>query len=182
MHTVVRIYSGKGAAETIDLIIANKKDVKKLMHSVKGFIDYSVVKTEDGGFQLVAGGHKTLEAWALATKDSDLAKSAEPDFNILDWNLKGVQEQKDPTGMCDDKQRITVRAGSVIFWDYRTPHGSAPNTSKQPRIAQFFKVIPAANFSRKSVENRARVTRPRVDASGCTVTETGAQFLALTPW
>ena len=43
-------------------------------------------------------------------------------------------------------------------------------------------VIPAANFSRKSVENRARVTRPIVDASGCTVTETGAKFLALNPW
>ena len=157
---------------------AKKGSIKR----IQGLFNFVDNKTEDGGFQLVAGGHKTLEAWALATKDSDLAKSAEPDFNILDWNLKGVQEQKDPTGMCDDKQRITVRAGSVIFWDYRTPHGSAPNTSKQPRIAQFFKVIPAANFSRKSVENRARVTRPIVDASGCTVTETGAKFLALKPW
>ena len=46
MHTVVRIYSGKGAAETIDLIIAKKRDVKKIMHAVKGFVDYSMVKTE----------------------------------------------------------------------------------------------------------------------------------------
>ena len=52
MHTVIRTYSGKGAAETIDLIIANKRDIKKLMHSVKGFVDYSVVKTEDGGFSV----------------------------------------------------------------------------------------------------------------------------------
>ena len=67
MHTVVRTYSGKGAAETIDLIIANKKDVKKLMHSVKGFIDYSVVKTEDGGFSVtVSKTEKASEAITAA--------------------------------------------------------------------------------------------------------------------
>eukprot|EP00802_Teleaulax_amphioxeia_P014053 Tamp_14112.p1 GENE.Tamp_14112~~Tamp_14112.p1 ORF type:complete len:445 (+),score=80.08 Tamp_14112:323-1657(+) len=149
---------------------------------IQGLFNFLDNKTEDGGFQVVPGAHKTLEAWAVATKDSPLAQSAEPDFNLLDWNHNGVQEQKDPTCMCDDRQHITLRAGSVIFWDYKLPHGSAPNKSKHPRIAQFFKVIPAANFSRKSVENRARVTRPIVDASGCTVTETGAKFLALKPW
>ena len=70
MHTVVRTYSGKGAAETIDLIIANKKDVKKLMHSVKGFIDYSLVKTEDGGFSVtISKTEKASEAITAAARE-----------------------------------------------------------------------------------------------------------------
>jgi heme-degrading monooxygenase HmoA len=76
MHTVVRIYSGKGAAEAIDLIIANKKDVKKLMHSVKGFIDYSVVKTEDGGFSVtVSKTEKASEAITAAAREWVMANA-----------------------------------------------------------------------------------------------------------
>jgi hypothetical protein len=71
MHTVVRIYSGKGAAETIDLIIANK-----LMHSVKGFIDYSVVKTEDGGFSVtVSKTEKASEAITAAALEWVMANA-----------------------------------------------------------------------------------------------------------
>jgi len=40
MHTVIRSYSGAGAGELMDLIIASKSDVKKMMHSVKGFVSY----------------------------------------------------------------------------------------------------------------------------------------------
>jgi hypothetical protein len=77
MHTVIRTYSGKGAAETIDLIIANKRDIKKLMHSVKGFVDYSVVKTEDGGFSVtVSKTEKASEAITAAAREWVLANAA----------------------------------------------------------------------------------------------------------
>lgn len=70
MHTVVRTYSGKGAAETIDLIIANKREIKKIMHSVKGFVDYSIVKTEDGGFSItVSKNEKASEAITAAARE-----------------------------------------------------------------------------------------------------------------
>ncbi len=48
---------------------------------------------------MVAGAHKALEVWARATKNSELAKSAEPDFNVIYWNHRGEQAQQDPTGM-----------------------------------------------------------------------------------
>lgn len=77
MHTVVRTYSGKGAAETIDLIIARKKDIKKLMHSIKGFVDYSVVKTEDGGFSVtVSKNEKASEAITAAAREWIMANAA----------------------------------------------------------------------------------------------------------
>lgn len=70
MHAVVRTYSGKGAAETIDLNIASKKEVKKLMRSVKGFVDYSAVRTEDGGFTVtVSQNKKASEAITAATRE-----------------------------------------------------------------------------------------------------------------
>ena len=77
MHTVVRTYSGKGAAETIDLIIARKRDIKKLMHAVKGFVDYSVVKTGDGGFTItVSKSEKASDAITAAARDWVAANAA----------------------------------------------------------------------------------------------------------
>ena len=77
MHTVIRTYSGKGAVETIDLIISSKKDIKKLMRSVKGFVDYSVVKTEDGGFSVtVSKNEKASEAITAAAREWVAANAA----------------------------------------------------------------------------------------------------------
>lgn len=70
MHTVIRTYSGHGAVETIDLIIASKKDIKKLMRAVKGFISYSVIKTEKGGFTVtVAKNEKASDAITAAARE-----------------------------------------------------------------------------------------------------------------
>ena len=65
-------YSGKRAAETNDLIIARKRDLKRLMHTVKGFADYSVVKTEDGGFTItVSRSEKASDAITAAARDCE---------------------------------------------------------------------------------------------------------------
>ena len=77
MHTVVRTYSGKGAAETIDLVIASKKDIKKLMRSIKGFKDYYAVRTDDGGFTVtIAKNQKASEAITAAAREWVLANAA----------------------------------------------------------------------------------------------------------
>lgn len=76
MHTVIRTYSGKGAVETIDLIIASKKDIKKIMRSVKGFISYSVIKTETGGFSVtVSKNEKASDAITQAAREWVLANA-----------------------------------------------------------------------------------------------------------
>lgn len=77
MHTVVRVYSGAGASETIDLIISSKKDIKKLMRSIKGFVDYSVIKTEDGGFSVtVSKNAKASKAITEAAREWVAANAA----------------------------------------------------------------------------------------------------------
>lgn len=95
MHIVVRTYSGKGAAETIDLVIARKKDIKKLMRSIKGFVDYSVVKTEDGGFTVTVS--KTEKAAAAIT---DAARN---------WVLNNAADLKaDPPKIVGGKVQLSV--------------------------------------------------------------------------
>jgi hypothetical protein len=47
MHVVMRRYSGRGAKELIDLVLAHKDEVTKLMRGVDGFISYVIVKTGD---------------------------------------------------------------------------------------------------------------------------------------
>ena len=77
MHTVIRTYSGKGAVETIDLIIASKRDIKKLIHSIKGFVSYSIVKTETGGFTVtVAKNEKSADAITAAAREWVVANAA----------------------------------------------------------------------------------------------------------
>ena len=52
MHTVVRSYSGKGAAELFDLLDKRRADVEREMRAVKGFVSYTLVRTSDGGFSV----------------------------------------------------------------------------------------------------------------------------------
>jgi hypothetical protein len=52
MHTVVRSYSGKGAKELFDVLEKNKADVEKTIRSVKGFVNYTLVRSADGGFSV----------------------------------------------------------------------------------------------------------------------------------
>jgi hypothetical protein len=66
MYTIVRSYFGKGAKELFDVVEKNKADVEKLMGSVKGFVSYAVVRSEDGGFTVTvcndkAGADESVE-------------------------------------------------------------------------------------------------------------------------
>jgi len=48
MHAVVRTYSGAGAKKLADVLEEHKKDVEKVMHPVKGFTSYTLLRTADG--------------------------------------------------------------------------------------------------------------------------------------
>jgi hypothetical protein len=52
MHAVIRSYSGKGAKELFDVLEKNKSEIRKVIRSIKGFVSYSLVRTEDGGFSV----------------------------------------------------------------------------------------------------------------------------------
>jgi hypothetical protein len=52
MHAVIRTYSGEGAKELLDVLEKRKSDVESVIRSVKGFANYSLIRTEDGGIWL----------------------------------------------------------------------------------------------------------------------------------
>jgi len=52
MHAVVRNYSGKGAKELFDLLERNARDVEQVIRGAAGFVSYSLVRTDDGGFSV----------------------------------------------------------------------------------------------------------------------------------
>ena len=49
MHTVIRSYSGIGAAALVDLLEKRKEEVEGLIRSVSGFASYTFARTADGG-------------------------------------------------------------------------------------------------------------------------------------
>lgn len=59
MHTVIRSYSGSGAAALFDLLEARKEEVESLIRAVTGFVSYSLVRTADGGVSVTVCQDKT---------------------------------------------------------------------------------------------------------------------------
>lgn len=59
MHAVVRSYSGQGAKELIDVLEKNKTTVEQLIRGIKGFVSFSLVRTDDGGFTVSVFQDKT---------------------------------------------------------------------------------------------------------------------------
>ena len=49
MHAVSRTYSGQGANELVDRVLAASDEVEGLLRGVEGFVSYTLFRTEDGG-------------------------------------------------------------------------------------------------------------------------------------
>jgi hypothetical protein len=49
MHAVIRTYTGSGATELFDRIVAARDEVQSLIQGVQGFVSYTLVRTGDGG-------------------------------------------------------------------------------------------------------------------------------------
>ena len=76
MHTVVRIYSGKGAKELFDLLEKRTADVEKEMRSVKGFVSYTLARSGDGGFSVTTCQEKAGVDESLQRAKDWIAKNA----------------------------------------------------------------------------------------------------------
>jgi hypothetical protein len=59
MHAAVRTYYGKGAKELFDVLEEKKAEVEKLLRGIKGFVSYSLVRTDGGGFTVSVFQDKT---------------------------------------------------------------------------------------------------------------------------
>lgn len=78
---------------------------------------------EMGAFRCVPGFHRGLEAW-LASLPAD-ANPREQDLYRY-----GVRH-------------VGARAGSLVIWNDKLPHGASPNRGALPRIVQYLNMYPA---------------------------------------
>ncbi len=58
MQAVLRTYSGKGAKELFDVLEERAAEVEELLRSVKGFVGYTLTRSDDGGFSVTVCNDK----------------------------------------------------------------------------------------------------------------------------
>ena len=58
MYAVCRNYSGSGAKELFDLIVEQKDEVERIIRGVSGFVQYTLVLTDEGGFTVTVCENK----------------------------------------------------------------------------------------------------------------------------
>ena len=115
---------------------------------------------EDGGTLLVPGFHAVFERWqqALGPVEGHLESHKGEGCNWLVARPGGGSSYKfsDSDAVHALSRRVPVREGSLLVWDQRLVHGSRPNDSSRPRMAQFVR-----GFRRASAHSAAAAARRR---------------------
>jgi hypothetical protein len=87
MYAVVRTYSGQGASELFDVLGQRKEDVRALMTSVPGFVNYVAARSGGGG--------------VTVTVCEDRAGTDESSRRAADWVKENVSATVDPPAITE---------------------------------------------------------------------------------
>lgn len=139
---------------------------------VQGVLALNENTSEDGGTVLLVGFHHLFQQWSESLGPiSEHILSNGRDMGHLVWRGNGagsyILAPNDPLHRF--KQRVTLRAGSLLIWDQRVMHGSAQNNSNKFRIAQFIKAFKRAPLTEKSLQNRRMRVKREMSRNGCDV-------------
>jgi len=128
--------------------------------NIQGVLSLTDNSEYDGGTLLVPGFHRFFAKWCStlsSMKDQIARGSQQEEENRLIWRGRGAGSYKfssfDPIHSL--KQRITMRAGSLLIWDQRVVHGSSPNHSHKFRVAQFIRAFRESSVSSSRFEARS---------------------------
>jgi len=91
---------------------------------VQGILYLTDTAADQGAFQCVPGFHRRLADWL-----SELPPGTDPRNQQVMDALGGTP--------------IAGRAGDLIIWHHGLPHGSSPNRSTRPRVAQYIRMTPS---------------------------------------
>jgi ectoine hydroxylase-related dioxygenase (phytanoyl-CoA dioxygenase family) len=97
--------------------------------SLQAVVLLTDVSRDGGGFQCLPEVYQNLDAWLERYAHRDDFDFFEPGLNH--WRTTQVEG----------------KAGDVILWSTKLPHGSATNLSKRPRIAAFVTMQPPADYA-----------------------------------
>jgi hypothetical protein len=88
----------------------------------QGILYLTDTPAEQGAFTCVPGFHRRIDTWLAG-----LPISADP--RREDLHALG-------------SKAIAGRAGDLVIWDHRLPHGARPNRGTRPRIVQYINMYP----------------------------------------
>ena len=91
---------------------------------VQGILYLTDTAADQGAFQCVPGFQRRLASWL-----AELPPGANPRDTRYMNELPAVP--------------IAGRAGDLIIWHHALPHGSSPNRSTRPRVAQYVRMLPS---------------------------------------
>ena len=94
---------------------------------IQGVLYLEDTAENQGGIRIVPGFHKKFEAWVASIPEEERGKNF------------GDQ----PTLSHLEPQPVVGKAGDLVIWNSFLPHGTGPNTSTEPRLAQFITMVPA---------------------------------------
>ena len=102
----------------------------------------------DAGFLCVPGSHQSFETW-VSTLSVESSVRGGPRYDFPDHSHYHSMAQ-----------RVPVREGSLIVWDVRLVHGSAPDQSPQgiatqPRFVQFVSLRTERLYDAEQAERRS---------------------------
>jgi hypothetical protein len=115
--------------------------VVPLPYDVQGVLSLTDTPVDAGGFQCVSGFHRRIEEWI---------KTQPADRDPFRPDLTGLEVRPIPT-----------RAGDLLIWNSRLPHGTSPNRSNRPRLAQYISMFPADEENAPHRERRLAAWRDR---------------------
>lgn len=152
-----RMHSLAYGNDTHDFIKENNQ-VHSRFTNVQGGLNLRDNLDSDGGFVCVPGFHRLLERWAEENEGSRFNEHSQNQDSVS-FSISG--------GYALDGfvQRVPSRANSLIVWDQRTPHGSAPNDSTNFRFAQFLKCFPRTFLGAKQRRERRHTVRDQLAKS-----------------
>jgi hypothetical protein len=146
--------------------------------SLQGVVLLSDVDRDGGGYQCLPDIYQNLEAWL----DRNARRS---DFDFINPGLKNRTTTQ-----------IAGKAGDVILWSTKLPHGSAANLSHRPRIASFVTMQPPADpAGRSSSLKQCWLTKQAPDGwqglpgqletepgAPAVLSELGRKLIGVLPW
>jgi len=142
---------------------------------LQGLINLVDNKPDDGGFHIVPG---------FAHHLAEFAKTTAPRLKKRYGNRNTFIVMRDNEPFISHAIRLSARAGSLIIWDQRTAHGSAPNNSPNARYAQFIKFFPAIDLNLPRANKRASLLKDKIEKAGFTpeLTDLGKKLFGFEKW
>jgi len=135
---------------------------------IQSLITLSNHTTTSGGFHCIPGFTHYFKTWAKKNLHN------QDDGSLVDFSDSEIKKKY--------TTKITMRPGSLLMWDSRTPHGNFPNESSDFRIVQYTGMFPVpwkdADFDVILEERRGEMTK-LVSSRKTSLTLLGKKITAL---